>query len=330
LWKSLEELENTAEYQERVGAEFLEPPAKQEISSMERRDFLKVMGAGLAMASAACTRRPVEKVIPYVNKPEEITPGIANWYASTCTECSASCGVLVKTREGRPIKVEGNEEHPINHGALCARGQAATLNLYDPDRLRMPYMKTEAGAYAESTWSELDAALKEKLSAAQNVRVLTGSIASPSTKVLIRKFLASFKSGAHVSFDSTVPEELALSQKASYAGGALLPRYRFDQASTIVSFGADFLGTWVSPIEYTHDFTKGRDVEAGKMSRFTAFEATLSLTGSNADEYVQLKSGDELFIALAIAHEIIVAGGKVLMQVRVQLFLNSNNIQLKM
>src|SRR3989338_3356201 len=124
------------------GQEFLSPPAETGPQGGDRRDFLKIMGAFTALLGmAACSRRPIEKIIPYLNPPMDVIPGIANWYSSTCTECPAACGILVKTREGRPIKLEGNPDHPVNEGGLCARGQASLLNLYDPDRLKGPLQK---------------------------------------------------------------------------------------------------------------------------------------------------------------------------------------------
>ena len=115
-----------------IALEAADPPS--------RREFLKLLGAGAAFAAAGCARKPVEKILPYVHAPEELVPGVPVYYASTCGECPAGCGVLVKTREGRPIKLEGNKAHPLNKGALCPRGQASLLNLYDPDRLQGPLL----------------------------------------------------------------------------------------------------------------------------------------------------------------------------------------------
>src|SRR6478736_5691768 len=150
-WIGPEELE--ASYwadplvKEKRSQEFFEKPVemidqidKLDKGGLARRDFLTIMGASMALASTACARRPVHKIIPYVVKPEEITPGVANYYATTCTECASSCGIVAKTREGRPIKLEGNPDHPLNRGKLCVHGQASILSLYDPDRLHGPLM----------------------------------------------------------------------------------------------------------------------------------------------------------------------------------------------
>jgi len=258
-----------------VGREFISPPEKQVVSEIDRRDFLKYMGAGMLLATMACTRRPIEKIIPYVNRPLEVTPGVANWYASTCTGCAASCGVLVKTREGRPIKLEGNTDHPVNQGALCIRGQASLIDLYNPDRLDGPIeMKRDVTQKGQISWAVLDRKIQVKLdevkARGQSVYVFTGLANSPATSKLIEEFLTVYP-GRHVTYDASFPAEILDAFEQSY-GSRSLPRYRFDQARTILSFGADFLGTWVSPVEFAKGFSKGRRVESGSMSRFVAIE----------------------------------------------------------
>ncbi|OGQ07619.1 MAG: hypothetical protein A3G32_02735 [Deltaproteobacteria bacterium RIFCSPLOWO2_12_FULL_40_28] len=302
FWGSLEQAED-------VGREFISPPEKQVVSEIDRRDFLKYMGAGMLLATMACTRRPIEKIIPYVNRPLEVTPGVANWYASTCTGCAASCGVLVKTREGRPIKLEGNTDHPVNQGALCIRGQASLIDLYNPDRLDGPIeMKRDVTQKGQISWAVLDRKIQVKLdevkARGQSVYVFTGLANSPATSKLIEEFLTVYP-GRHVTYDASFPAEILDAFEQSY-GSRSLPRYRFDQARTILSFGADFLGTWVSPVEFAKGFSKGRRVESGSMSRFVAIEPALTLTGTNADLYFPVKPGDELLVAYALAHEILV------------------------
>src|SRR3989338_5866040 len=312
-WGSIEELQQIADFQTTPGKEFVAPPMKQEATSMERRTFLKLMGASALAASISCSRRPVEKIIPYVHKPEEITPGIANWYASTCGECSAACGTLIKTREGRPIKIEGNKKHPLSGGGLCARGQASLLNLYDPDRLREPAaVDRRSGEYTATTWELLDRSIQGELQklkeSSKKVVIFTDPIVSPSTKALIDEFLIPYR-GLHIAYSPLFPEELLEANSVSF-GERKLPQYRLDRAELLVSFGADFLGTWISPVEFARQFSKARRVDEGKMLRFVAIEAALSLSGTNADEYIPVAAGDELFVALALAHELIVRGGK--------------------
>ena len=313
-WKSLEALEKNPEFEAAMQKEFLHTPEElsadveaDEKSGVSRREFLRLMGASVVMASAAaCTRRPVEKIVPYLNKPQEITIGIPNWYASTCGECPAACGLLVKTREGRPIKLEGNNEHPLNQGKMCARGQASILNLYDPDRLKGP-MKNNNGSFKETTWEEADKTLQEVFKNIQNkkgsIRLLTGHIPSPATRRLIQEFLGRFENAKQVVFEPLSLEEVSRGQEASY-GTPVVPHYHIDKAKILVSFGADFLDTWLSPVEFTNRFAKNRKLKNGSMSKFVCFESIASLTGSNADLRIPVKAGDELKIALALAHEL--------------------------
>jgi molybdopterin-containing oxidoreductase family iron-sulfur binding subunit len=260
------------------------------------------------MAGFACARRPVHKIIPYVVKPEEITPGVSNWYASTDPE--TGYGVLVKTREGRPIKLEGNPDHPLNRGKLSARGQAAVLDLYDPDRLKAPLQRSKGGAGKAITWAEADQAVVAKLKAAgSKVRVLSGPMGSDTTRKLVGEFLGG-NAASHVEFDPLALDEIAEGQLESY-GTAVMPHYRFDRADLIVSFGADFLGTWPNAVGYAADFMSRRRLldekhAATRMSQLVTFESTMTLTGSNSDERHPLRPGDEVRAALAIAHELIV------------------------
>ena len=329
-WIGPEELDasywSDAKAQEKRGQEFFEKPIefidkldKSSQGGIARRDFLTVMGASMAMASFACARRPVHKIIPYVIKPEEITPGVANWYASTCNECSSSCGILVKNREGRPIKIEGNPDHPLNQGTLCARGQASLLNLYDPDRLIAPVIRSRAtGSRKETDWAQVDTEISAKLrdiaSRSGRVRILSGEIQGDSTRRLVQEFLGAFSHGGLVEFEPLALEEIGAGQALSY-GTSVVPRYRFDRAEMVVSLGADFLGTWISPLEHSIAWAKGRKLSGenaahAKLSKMVCFESMMTITGSNADERYPIRPGDELKIALALAHELIVTQKK--------------------
>ncbi len=325
-WIGPEELQasywSDPQIQEQRAQEFYEKPVEMidqidrvDSSGFARRDFLTVMGASMAMASISCARRPVHKIIPYVVKPEEVTLGVPNWYASTCQECSVGCGVLVKNREGRPIKLEGNPDHPINQGALCTRGQASLLNLYDPDRLKAPVVHLRGnGSRKELTWQEADTAiqsqLKGVLAKGGRVRVLTGVISGDSTRRLVREFLSNFKSGENVEFEPLHLEEIADAQELTY-GTSVVPRYRFEEAEVVLSLGADFLTTWLSPVEYARGWAKKRKLNGqnpahAKLSRLVCFESMLTVTGANADERYPIRPGDELKIALALAHILVV------------------------
>lgn len=314
-WGSLAQYENDPQFIENSRKEFPSSPLQEDASSTKegflRRDFMKLMAGATALASTACFQRPMHKILPYVNQPEELTFGVANYYASTCQECSASCGVLIKTREGRPLKMEGNPDHPMNKGALCARGQASILNLYDPDRFRKPYKLTSRGTLPSEgmSWHDVDSQITEKLKAIKSgkgrIRLLTGTINSPSTLKLIREFLGGFSHGSHVVFDSINHEQIIEAQEASY-GTKVLPRYRFDKADVIVSIDADFLGTWISPVEFTKQFTGNRKLNKKHLSKLVVFESVMTLTGSNADERTAIRPHDGAAVALAIAHELLI------------------------
>jgi anaerobic selenocysteine-containing dehydrogenase/Fe-S-cluster-containing dehydrogenase component len=322
-WVGPEELDagywTDAKVREKRGQEFFEKPVelidaidRKDTGGIARRDFLTIMGASMALATTACARRPVHKIIPYVVKPEEIVPGVANYYATTCGECSTGCGVVAKNREGRPIKLEGNTEHPVNKGALCGRGQASLLNLYDPDRLRAPVLRNRPGTAAgrEASWEDVDAVIVGKLKGAKRVRVLSGPVQGESTQRLVREFLGSFASGEHVEWEPAGHDDIVEAQNASY-GSAVLPHYRFDQAKYVVSLGADFLGSWISPVEYTGEWHRTRKLNAKAgakqdFSKLVVFEPTFTITGGAADERIAVRPGDELKIALALAHELVV------------------------
>ncbi len=321
-WVSLEQLQNDPEFIANSKKEFVSSPiiddsklspGKNSESPMaegaskvgatgifDRRDFMKLMAASTAMASAACYQKPMHKILPYVNQPPEVTFGIANYYASVCGECGAGCGTLVKTREGRPIKLEGNPDHPMNKGGLCARGQSSLLNLYDPDRLRRPMI----GATG-TTWEIVDKEVSEKLKATKHIRLLTETIHSPSTLKLAKQFLTSFANSGHVVYEPISSEAIIEGQNLSY-GEKILPRFRFDKADVIVSFDADFLGTWISPVEFTKQFSAKRKLSKAKksLSKLYAFESMMTLTGTNADVREAIAPSEALTMVLSLASEL--------------------------
>lgn len=301
--------------------ETLEKIEKLDTQGFARREFLTIMGASMAMASFACARRPVHKIIPYVVKPEPVTPGVANYYASTCQECSVGCGVLVKTRESRPIKLEGNPDHALNHGKLCGRGQASLLNLYDPDRIQAVFQQNRGQAGAtQSTWLNADSQIVAKLSEARarglGVRILTSGASGssgPSSRRLFGEFLSQFSDGRWVDLDPLALPEIGEAQELSYgaSGDWTTPRYRFENAEIVLSLGADFLGTWQSPVEYQAAWSKRRKLEGqphkqARMSKNIVFESQMSVTGANSDLRFGVRPGDELSVGLAIAHELVI------------------------
>ncbi len=312
FWKSPAEYEAQPEVERQREEEFAAPPQAyfeaqpQGGLDFGRRDFLKWSTAALAVASAACTRKPVQHLVPYAQQPEEVLPGKADYYASTCMECAAGCGLLVKTREGRPIKVEGNPLHPLNQGTACARGQATFLNLYDPDRMSGSLrFRRGRGAAAPLALAQADQELAQAFRAAgpQGV-VLTGTITGPARQQLLADFSAAFGT-RRVIYDAFNPDALRAGQAAAY-GAAATPHFHFDQAEMLVTFGADPLGSGYSRVEYELGFGRLRKLRnPAAMSRVVAFEPAMSLTGMNADSRYLVRADELLEVALSLAHQLV-------------------------
>lgn len=264
-----------------------------ETNAPSRRDFLRM--AGFAFAAAAvpgCQRAPVQYAVPYMVAPSEIIPGRSYDYASTCGGCSAGCGLLVKTRDGRPIKLEGNPDHPLSRGGLCAAGQASLLGLYDQHRLPHPL---RAGEPTE--WPEIDRAITAQLEAIRKrkgaVRVLSGPIVSPTTRAALGAFLETFENARHIVHDSGFYSAILEAHRLTH-GTRVLPHYQLDKAEVVVSCGADFLGTWISPVEFTAAYQEGRHLDdpARQMSYHVQFESFMTLTGSKADRRISIAPGE--------------------------------------
>ncbi len=301
FWKGVEELHNEPEFIKNNLNEFpasvLAKDEASDESAPDRRDFLKLVGFSVAAATLAACEAPVKKAIPYLNKPEDIEPGIANWYATTYTEGGDYASILVKTREGRPIKIEGNKLSSVSGGGTSARVQASVLSLYDTERL-----KGVLSAGKASSWEVADAAIVDRLSKISQeggaIRIVSSTILSPTTLKAIAEFKAKYPTTEHVVYDAISSSAISKANAASF-GKAVIPSYRFDKADTIVSFGADFLCTWGAG-DYSTDFAKNRKLSKNKktMNRLYAFESSLSLTGSNADFRAPIKLSQEgLFVA---------------------------------
>ena len=265
-----------------------------------RRDFLKLVGIGAAGVAAGCSKPPADRLIPYLVAPEDILPGVPYWYASTCRECPAGCGVLIKSREGRVIKIEGNPNHPLSRGGLCSRGQAALQGLYDPDRVRTPMVR-EGGAWKAVSWDDGLKRAGEKLAAAkgQGVAVITGH-ETGSLASLSHAFAAA-AGGSHLMWEPFGYESLREANKRTL-GVAAVPTYDFSKANNVVTFGADFIETWLSPVQQARDFAAMRQRPDTWM---TAVEPRLSLTGANADEWIAVRPGGEMAVALGMARVIL-------------------------
>ncbi len=290
-WKGIEELQNDPELVKRADREFSELlPIKDNGKGDSRRDFLKLMGFGISAATLAACEAPIRKAIPYIVKPVDVDPTIPNYYASTYIDGGDYCSIVVKTREGRPIKINGNDFSQVTYGGTNAQVQASVLSLYDKQRLEGPVAKGKA-----VSWDDLDQTISQQLrGAGGRIAVVSYTVLSPSTQAAIGEFTSAYAGAKHVMYDPQ-PADGILAANKSMFGKAVLPSYDFSKADVIVSFGADFLGTWISPITYAKQYSKTRKVSKDKktMSRHYQFESNLSLTGANADYRAGIRASQE-------------------------------------
>lgn len=275
-----------------------------------RRDFLKYVGfsVGAAAVAASC-ETPIRRAIPYVVKPDAIVPGIATYYASSFYKAGQFCPVLVKTREGRPIKIEGNALSPFSGGGTSARVQASVLDLYDQSRYRGPALKNENDEWETKEWHVIDDAIRGALSGSRSIRLVSNTIISPSYQRAVDYFKSVYPSTETVVYDSVSSSAILLANEADF-GKRFIPGYDFSKADYIVSFGADFLGTWISPVQFANQFSKGRkigDVTNPKMSKLVVVESGMSLTASNADEKVLIRPSEQ-GLAIATLYNLLNAG----------------------
>jgi anaerobic selenocysteine-containing dehydrogenase/Fe-S-cluster-containing dehydrogenase component len=276
---------------------------------LDRRDFLKLVGVGAGAAAAAGCSDPVEKLIPYVIQPEVITPGIPVYYASTCRECSAGCGLHVKTREGRPIKLEGNPNHPVNKGSLCARGQAGIGRTYHPDRFPGPMLRGSDGRLAPISWKDATELLATKLRGGAGSAYLLGSDPGPTASGLLDKWVAAAGAGGRIVYEPFAPEALLEAAQLVF-GAAFEPVFDLSKSDLVVSFANDFLETWVSPIEHARQLAEARDIGAHPEggARFVYFGPRLSMTASSSDEWIPARPGSEGILAMALARVVLENG----------------------
>ena len=311
-WKGAEELERTPGFLKSQKHEFSDALPLDEVLTEEgvelnsnRRDFLKFFGFSVtSVALAACYRTPVRHAVPYLVKPNDVTPGVPNYYSSTCGGCSAACGAEVKVREGRPIKLDGSARSPISQGGMCATGQASILDLYDIERLANPLRN---GQEVED-WNKLDVEISKKISKIQasgkKLVVLSETVHSPSALKAIGDFQTKYSNVEHVTYNPVSYSGILEANEADF-GKAVIPSYNFEKASVIVSFGADFLGTWISPVEYTKGYVMNRIPKAGQeMSQHFQFESNLSTTGTNADYRFPMHASKESLYLSTLYNEV--------------------------
>jgi molybdopterin-containing oxidoreductase family iron-sulfur binding subunit len=306
FWISLDEYYEDPDALKQRNNEFQEDPFDEvfngEGMQSNRRDFLKVLGFGLTAATlAACQKTPVRYAVPYVNKPVDTTPGVANYYASTFYDGQEYASVLVKAREGRPIKIHGNKLSSITQGGSSVRAESYLLGLYDNNRLKTAVQVGKDGTYKQLKWGTVDAQVRGTLSKEHKIRILTPTVISPSTQALIADFKRKYPNTQHVQYDPVSYQGITEANRKAFGKG-VFPRYHFDQADMIVGFNCDFLGTWGSHMEYNRQFAERRRVRKDwidsddpqkKLNRFVQFEANMSLTGSNADFRQPIKPSEE-------------------------------------
>ena len=278
-------------------------------SGVKRREFLKVMGVtGAATTLVGCYSDKVEKLIPYVTSPDQTVPGVSTYYATTCRECAAGCGLVIETRDGRAIKAEGNPEHPVNHGALCGRGQASLQGLYNPDRFRGP-MAREGGRLVATTWEKAIATLQAKLGETKAKGPSAGTVfinqhEQGSFPGFLDQWLAGHGMPPHISYDAEAPTGAIAANRASY--NVAWPRLDFQAARLVVSFSADFLDGWGLPVTQQLDFADARSSREGA-PRVIYLGARRSLTGLNSDTWIPARAGSMRVVADAILGAV---GGK--------------------
>lgn len=302
-WKSLDEYNSKPEVPrqdetnnisalEMLGDEISENKAS-------RRDFLKWFGFSFMSATVlASCESPVKKAIPFLNQPEELTPGMASWYASSFYDGKDYCPVLVKVRDGRPIKIEGNELSTLTHGGTHARVQSSVLSLYDTaGRYHQPFRKGD-----KITWEKADAEIIEKLSAGNGeIVILTSTVISPSTKKVIAQFQQRYPNTKHVAYDAVSYTAIREANTLTF-GRNEIPFYRFNNAQLIVGFNADFLANWLLPVTFARQYSETRRIAKEKktMSLHMHFESGMSVTGANADERFMIKPHEELQILQSV------------------------------
>jgi len=304
-WRSFEELYADQKFLAEKNNEFKDGagdvPDTGRMSPISRRKFLALLGASAAVAGTACSDyQDKGEIVPYNDKPEEITIGKANHYASTCTGCASACGILIKTREGRPIKIDGNPDHPISNGKICSQGQASIMGLYDPDRLKSP--KRRIGKRFEDVdWKDTDEEIVLALSTVggKEIAIITKEIVSPTQDEVLKDFIKEYPNTRVYSFEQ-FNESIRNSAWKKCYGNSNFPIIKWNEANIVVSLDADFLGTGSNRVENTRLFSERKDIMSRKFNRLYSVESNLSLTGMNADYRLMLRPDLQYSFVMAI------------------------------
>ena len=280
-------------------------------NGFNRRDFLKVLGwSGAAVALSGCGNTSVEDgreiISSYVETPEYAVPGIGVYFNSTCAQCDAGCSMMGRVREGRVLKLEGNPESAINRGRMCGLGQAGVQAHYNPDRVREPLLRN-GGKGETIAWDKALGLINDKLSGVkgEEIAFLTGGI-SGHVKVLLKNYLDALGSRNHYAYEAVAPSVVRAANKKAY--GVEMPRLRLDKARVIVSFGADFLGAWVSPVHFSQQYAQFRKGAKNGRGVLVQIESKMTLTGANADRWLAISPGTEGILALGLINALGAAG----------------------
>ncbi len=319
-WKGIEELNETPQFLESRDQEFPTQTSVEEFlgdeslqeTSTARRDFLKFLGFSVAAATVAACEAPVTKVIPYVNKPEDVTPGLATWYASTYYDGNSYASILVKTREGRPIFIKGNKDYGISKGGTNPQIIASVLGLYDSARLQGPTINGDV----QDGYKGVDGKITSGLKSAKKVVLVSNTVISPSVGMAIGELGAAIgtEKFEHIQYDAVSYAGMRAANKKSFGltvptmgaaegeegevvedadGVGIIPDYDFSKAKTIVSVGADFLNSWLMPTQFAPQYGSRRNPDGEWMSKHFQFESMMSITGSNADKRAMIKPSEQ-------------------------------------
>jgi MoCo/4Fe-4S cofactor protein with predicted Tat translocation signal len=304
FWRSLEELAGTAEFKEMMHREFPKG-ASEWLDAVSRRGFLKLMGSSLALAGmTACTKQPFESIVPYVQQPQDFTPGVPKLYATSFTLGGYGMPLLVTSREFRAIKIEGNDRHPVTQGATDVFAQASLLDLYDPDRSQNVIYMGDISNWNTFVGALQPALAEQKKSGGEGIRILAQPFSSPTLADQIQQVQKNFPQ-AKWHFYSPVNRDNVYAGAQMAFGQAVETTYKLDAADVIVSLDADFLQSgYPGQTRYARDFAKRRDPDSGKMSRLYVIESTPSATGAKADHRFPVRARDVEQVARNLANAV--------------------------
>jgi len=277
---------------------------------MNRRDFFKIVATTGATAAAGGCQQATEQILPLVVPNEQLVPGVASWFTTVCRECPAGCGVLARNRDGRVVKLEGNPDHPVNGGSLCARGQAALQGLYHPDRFVGP-QRREGDAFTPLGWEDALKLVSDRLAAVRSkprTLAVVSQLATGSLGALLDRWLQALGGRPRLTLEPFGYEAIRAANRATFGRDAV-PYHAFEDAEVILSFGADFLETWISNGQAARGFARAHTFRDGKAGTFIHVEPRQSLTASNADEWVRNAPGTETAVALAVLKLMLEGGG---------------------